>query len=153
MALIPNQSDWPSKGVWSREQTILALYWYYQLPFGKLHAENPKIIEWAKIIQRSAGALSLKLANLASLDPLIQASGRKGMSNGSALDREIWQSYSHRLEQLTTDAENLLLGLKQSSEQLLTIVNSKNAEQDYYGQEQQVTTVNVCVKVFFEQSF
>lgn len=139
MAFIPNQMAWSSHGVWSHEQTTLALYWYYQVPFGKIHGRNPQIIEWANIINRSASALALKMANLASLDPVIQASGRKGMSNVSALDRSVWESYSHRLEQLTIDAESLLLGLKQSPEQLLPMVRSNNPEQDYYGQERQVT--------------
>lgn len=149
MALTYNQMTWPSKEVWSREQTILALYWYYQLPFGKLHARNRQMIEWASIIHRSANAIAMKLVNLASLDPVIQASGRRGMSNVSALDRSIWESYSNQLEQLTIDAESLLLSIKQSPEQLLATVSSKHAEQNYYGQERQVTSRQRLGQGFF----
>ena len=88
----------PSQGVWSREQTVLALFWYYQLPFGRLHARNPLIIKWSEIINRNANALAMKLVNFASLDPIIIASGRKGMGNTSARDKEIWEFYNNKLE-------------------------------------------------------
>jgi hypothetical protein len=94
--------------VWSREQTVLALFWYYQLPFGRLHARNPLIIKWSEIINRNANALAMKLVNFASLDPIIIASGRKGMGNTSARDKEIWEFYNNKLEFLTNDAEVIL---------------------------------------------
>ena len=54
----------PSQGVWSREQTVLALFLYYQLPFGRLHARNPLIIKWSEIINRNANALAMKLGRV-----------------------------------------------------------------------------------------
>lgn len=140
---------YPSNGIWSHEQTILALYWYYQLPFGRLHARNPQIIEWANIINRSANALAMKLVNLASLDPVIQASGRKGMSNVSALDRSVWEGYGNQLEQLTIDAESLLHHLQLKPEQLLHTVSSNNPDQTYYGEERQVTARQRLRQGFF----
>jgi putative restriction endonuclease len=61
-----------------------------QLPFGQLHQRNPKLIELANWIGRTPGSIALKLVNLASLDPVIVASGRSGMGNTSSLDRQIW---------------------------------------------------------------
>lgn len=40
----------------------------------------------------SPGSVALKLVNLASLDPLIVASGRSGMGNVSVQDRRVWSS-------------------------------------------------------------
>lgn len=40
----------------------------------------------------SPGSVALKLVNLASLDPLIVASGRSGMGNVSVQDRRVWGS-------------------------------------------------------------
>lgn len=75
---------------WTRPQTVAALHIYLQLSFGQLHQRNPKLIQLAHWIGRTPGAIALKLVNLASLDPVIVASGRSGMGNASALDRQIW---------------------------------------------------------------
>ena len=74
---------------WTRAQTLAALHVYLQLPFGQLHQRNPKLIELAQWIGRTPGSIALKLVNLASLDPVIVASGRSGMGNASALDKQI----------------------------------------------------------------
>ncbi len=75
---------------WTRPQTLAALHLYLQLPFGQLHQGNPKVKELAGWMGRTRGAVALKLVNLSSLDPQIVASGRSGMGNASALDRQIW---------------------------------------------------------------
>lgn len=155
MLLNHNLELLPAKGTWSREQTILALFWYYQLPFGRLHARNPLIIEWSKIINRNANALAMKLVNLASLDPVIIASGRKGMGNTSILDREIWDYYSNRLEQLTIDVERLFDNLNQSSEHLLKDllpqIEPVDSNKNYYGEERK-TLVNQRIRQKFFRS-
>ena len=45
---------------WTREETILAFELYCQTPFGKIHKENPDIIELAKLINRTPSAVGLK---------------------------------------------------------------------------------------------
>ena len=72
---------------WTRRQTLAALHIYFQLPFGQLHSKQPKIKQLADWIDRSANSVALKLVNIASLDPQIIASGRKGMGNASSLDK------------------------------------------------------------------
>lgn len=98
----------PSTGLWTREQVILALYWYLQIPFGQIHNRNKRLIEWAAIIGRNVNALSYKMVNLSSLDPVITRSGRSGLKNRSNLDEAIWNEYKGKFEQLTRDAESLL---------------------------------------------
>ncbi len=63
------------------------------LPFGKLHQRNPQIIALAEALGRTPGSVALKLVNLASLDPAITGTGRSGMANASAGDREIWAAF------------------------------------------------------------
>ncbi|WP_341909000.1 HNH endonuclease [Polaromonas sp. YR568] len=76
---------------WTRKETLAALHIYLQLPFGQLHHRNAKIKQLAQWIGRTPGSVALKLVNLASLDPQIVASGRRGMGNASKLDQQIWQ--------------------------------------------------------------
>ncbi len=80
----------PRQEGWSRAQLIVAMKLYCEIPFGKMHARNPEIIRYAKLIKRTPSALAMKLTNFASLDPLIRSSGRSGLSGVSRLDRAIW---------------------------------------------------------------
>lgn len=145
----------PSQGVWSREQTVLALFWYYQLPFGRLHARNPLIIKWSEIINRNANALAMKLVNFASLDPIIIASGRKGMGNTSARDKEIWEFYNNKLEFLTNDAEVILkqiMGVDESLDIILPQLELAETNKNYYGEERQVTISQRIRQNFFRST-
>ena len=81
----------PKNNGWSREQLIIALKLYCEMPFGKMDHRNPEIIRYAKLIGRTPSALAMKLTNLASLDPQIRSTGRKGLSGASQADRDIWQ--------------------------------------------------------------
>jgi putative restriction endonuclease len=89
---------------WSRAQTLAALHVYLQLPFGQLHQRNPKLIELSNWIGRTPGSIALKLVNLASLDPVIIASGRSGMGNASALDKLIWKELQTNWDKVALEA-------------------------------------------------
>ena len=100
---------------WTPEQVKLAFHLYCQLPFGRLSRGNPEIIALAKLIGRTPSAVALKLTNLASLDPAITASGRKGMSNVSKLDRAIWDEFHADWEGLVLESSRIRAGLEQVS--------------------------------------
>lgn len=78
---------------WRREELVAAFRLYCELPFGRLHHRNPEIIALANVLDRTPSSVAMKLVNLASLDPAITASGRKGLGNASAGDRRIWQEF------------------------------------------------------------
>lgn len=80
-----------NKIAWTRKQLLLAFNLYCRMPFGKMHSRNPEIIEYAKLIGRTPAALAMKLTNIASLDPAITSTGRKGLQGASLTDREMWQ--------------------------------------------------------------
>jgi HNH endonuclease len=79
---------------WTREELIAAFNLYCQLPFGKLHKTNPQIMQLARLLERTASSVSMKLVNFASLDPAITANGRVGLKGASKLDREIWAEFN-----------------------------------------------------------
>lgn len=82
---------------WSREETILALYLCYQIPFSKRDKGNEEIIRFANIIGRTPDALVFKMMNLAHLDPTLK---QKGLSNGSKLDSVIFNEFFENWEEL-----------------------------------------------------
>lgn len=88
---------------WTEEQVKLAFHLYCQLPFGKLHSRNPQIIELAALIGRTPGSVAMKCTNLASLDPAIINSGRKGLAGASALDRKVWEEFNSDWERLANE--------------------------------------------------
>ncbi len=75
---------------WDRQQLLLAFSLYVRLPFGRLHARNPDIIQYAKLMGRTRSSLAMKLTNIASLDPVIISTGRVGLKGASNADRAMW---------------------------------------------------------------
>ena len=78
---------------WSIDEITLALALYFRTPYGKISERNPEVIALAKQLNRTPGAVSLKLGNLARLDRRVLESGRKGFANGSKKDRVVWDDY------------------------------------------------------------
>jgi len=96
---------------WSEFDRLVALGLYCELPFGRFHQHNPRIIEVAQKLERSPSSVAMKLSNLASLDPVITGSGRKGLAGASQADRDLWQEFSEQpskiMPEIATALENL----------------------------------------------
>jgi len=92
---------------WTEEETLLALYLYFQTPFGKIHFRNPEIQKLAAITDRSSNSIAMKLANFASLDPKILGAGKRGLQGASRLDREMYTRFSSQWDQLVPSAASL----------------------------------------------
>ena len=60
---------------WTRDELLIARNLYHKLTFGQMHARQPAIIALADKMGRGANSLTLKLVNLASLDPALQMRG------------------------------------------------------------------------------
>ncbi|ASF47897.1 HNH endonuclease [Methylovulum psychrotolerans] len=80
-----------TKNSWTYNQLLIAFNLYCQMPFGKMHKNNPEIIKYAEIIDRTPSALAMKLVNIASIDPAIISTGRSGLKGASTLDRAMWE--------------------------------------------------------------
>jgi len=92
---------------WTEDETILSLYLYLQIPFGKIHSKNSEIIQLASALKRSSSSIAMKLCNFASLDPKITESGRKGLDGASKLDRQIYAEFSQDWNALISRASAL----------------------------------------------
>lgn len=99
---------------WSKLDRLITLGLYCELPFGKFHHRQPRIIEVAQKLERSPSSVAMKLSNFASLDPVITGSGRKGLAGASQADRELWQEFSQHpseiMSQIAMALENLDAG-------------------------------------------
>jgi len=87
---------------WTKQQQLLALRLYCQLPFGQLHQRNPDIIAVATAINRTPSAVAMKACNFASLDPAIK---QKGLGNVSRADRALWDEFQEESETIADSAE------------------------------------------------
>ena len=94
--------------IWTRNEMILTFNLYLKLPFGKLHRGNAQIIELAKLIDRSANSVALRLVNYASCDPILQARGIKGMIGGIKQCQPIWDEFIDNREALLYESERIL---------------------------------------------
>jgi len=136
---------------WTKEQLKLAFHLYCQLPFGKLHSRNPEIIQLAKLIGRTPGAVAMKLVNFASLDPAITSTGRTGLGNAGSLDREVWAEFHADWEKLAVECEMLRRNLDRATppedeaDELLL-------PEDYSGETRRVITEQRIKQNFFRRA-
>ncbi|MFA6104499.1 MAG: HNH endonuclease [Victivallaceae bacterium] len=107
---------------WTRNELILAINLYCKTPFGRIHYRNPQIIELAKIIGRTPGAVAWKMCNFACIDPSLD---RKGASHVARLDVEIWNEFFNNWEDLAFESEKLLA--KSENKDVETLVKEDSA--------------------------
>jgi len=93
---------------WNRDQLLVAFNLYCQMPFGKMHSRNPEIIRLATLIGRTPSALAMKLTNIASLDPAITSTGRKGLDGASAADKLMWDEMQHDWEGFALESQTVI---------------------------------------------
>ena len=95
---------------WSEEETILAYYYYCQIPFGKFYSRNPLVIRISTMLGRKPGALVKKIGNLASFDPEMKRRGVKGLGNASKLDGIVFNKFKDNWEELVLLATEIEQG-------------------------------------------
>ena len=92
---------------WTREELILTLSVYFQLPFGRLNRTTPEVKELARLIGRSDNSAALRLVNFAACDPYITESGRTGMPAGMSVCKPIWDEFVGDKEKLFLEAQRI----------------------------------------------
>ncbi len=133
---------------WTREQLLVAFYLYCQLPFGQLHSRNPEIIRHAGLIGRTPSALAMKLSNIASLDPAITSSGRKGLQGASATDKAMWEEAQADWERFATEAQQAMSMFGAVTNPTPTL----DETEDYTGSNKTVTTTTRVGQDFFRRA-
>ncbi len=101
---------------WTYDELLVALNLYHKLRFGQFHARHPAIIALAQKLHRTPGSLSMKLCNFASLDPVLQLRGTRGLTGASALDRMTWDDFHANLNQTVPASEEALRKLFDADE-------------------------------------
>jgi putative restriction endonuclease len=96
---------------WTREQLLVALTLYWQIPFGRFDQHNPEVISYSKLIGRSPSALAMRLSNGASLDPAITSTGRTGLAGISNAARALWEEVHQDWEWFATESEQAAVAL------------------------------------------
>ena len=90
---------------WTRDELVIAMNLYCKLPFGQISYKKLIIIEVAQKLGRTPSSLAMKLVNFASLDPVHQARGVKGLSGASKADRKIWEEFTLNWAKLGVESE------------------------------------------------
>jgi len=103
---------------WTRDELILAFGLYCRIPFKKTKANNPIVVELAKLLKRSPASIARKLGNFGSFDPELHRQEVVGLLHSSKLDREIWDEFHNDWNQLVLEERRLRdeLGFKQESQ-------------------------------------
>ena len=132
---------------WSHDELAVACGLYFTLPFGQMHARNPRIVEVAGLLGRTPSSLAMKLVNFASLDPEQRARGIRGLAGHSRADEQVWMEFSNNWDQMTLLSEARLATLQTGRTQA-------EAEADLgYSDESVPTEATRTVKVRTMQSF
>lgn len=100
--------DKSGRNNWTRDEHIIAFNLYCQIPFGTIHTSNPKVIELARLLGRSVGSVSRKLANFARLDPILRDRGIHGLTHGAKGEEEIWREFAAHPEELAFESQRLV---------------------------------------------
>ncbi|MEF8727896.1 MAG: HNH endonuclease [Accumulibacter sp.] len=137
---------------WSREQLLVAYYLYCRMPFGKMHSRNPEIVRYAESIGRTPAALAMKLTNIASLDPEITGTGRRGLAGASAADRAIWDEMQSDWERFAVETQTAVSRLITTDAERPSDIDDDNATADYGGTNKTITSSARVGQAFFRRA-
>ena len=132
---------------WTRSELMIALNLYCQLPFGRLHASNPIIIQFARVMGRSPSALAMKLVNIASLDPKIISTGRSGLRNVSSQDRLVWAEMQSDWDEFAIQADRAVREIGIAEEAL-----DNQPEESHFGEDRPVEATTRVGQRFFRRT-
>jgi len=107
---------------WTREELVLALYLYCQIPFAKTKANNPEVIRLADLIGRTPSSVARKLGNFGAFDPILAQKGISGLGHYSKADEATWKEFNGNWDKLVEESGVILEHSAPSGE------SSENAE-------------------------
>lgn len=115
---------------WSRDELVLALYLYCQLPFAKTKANNPEVAKLAKMIGRTPASVARKLGNFGAFDPYLASRGISGLVHASRADRAIWEEFNRRWDALVKESKDLLIRFNAPSQADATAMEERVVEDE-----------------------
>jgi putative restriction endonuclease len=96
------------RNYWNREDLILVFNLYCKIPYGQFNNRSKDVIELAKLIGRTPGAVAYILVNYVSLDPVHKAQGRKGAGHIGKLGEEVFYECRNNWVESLYESENIL---------------------------------------------
>ena len=93
---------------WTREESIVVLSLYCRIPFSQSRASHPEIIRTARLLGRTPASVNFKIGNFGSFDPELKKRGISGLSNVSALDKNVWEEFDGDWEQLAQESTQIM---------------------------------------------
>jgi putative restriction endonuclease len=120
------------------------------MPYGRMHSRNAEIIKIAELIGRTPSALAMKLTNIASLDPEITSTGRKGLSGASSADKNMWDEMQGDWEGFSTQCAEAIRIAAHGSE--IPDLAMDGEAIDYSGRNRVITTTTRDGQSFFRNS-
>src|SRR5437764_1983533 len=96
---------------WTRDELLICFNFYCRTPFSKLDSRNADVIQLAKLINRTPGAVAMKAVNFASFDPAHQKRGVRGLRHAGPTAEKIWKEFNAVPNQLAQESEEAALRL------------------------------------------
>lgn len=93
---------------WTWAETRMAFALYLILDESEYTERSKEVQALAQALGRTPSAVKMKLWNISSCDANKAASGKKGMSNASKLDKLIWEEHGQRGDELVSESVALL---------------------------------------------
>jgi len=97
----------------------------------------------------------MKLCNIASLDPAVTSTGRSGLGNASALDREVWEEFHADWDRLALDCLHIHERLKSEKEPQKSEKQTETEPEDiddFTGETKRVITEQRMRQNFFRRA-
>ena len=101
-----------SQKLWTRNEEIIVFNLYCKIPFQRSSKNHPDVIKIANLIGRSPSAVNMKIGNFGSFDKTLKEQGIVGLTNASRLDKEIWDEFNGKWDELAYESEKLITELK-----------------------------------------
>jgi predicted restriction endonuclease len=118
---------------WTHDELLVVFNLYCRLPFGQLDSRNNQVIEMATLINRSPSAVSMKLCNFASFDPIHLTRGVKGLANASKADKDIWNEFNANWEDAIIKSNDLLVNMQANVKEMEFDLNIPDGPTDVEG--------------------
>ena len=100
---------------WTRNEEIIVFNLYCKIPFQRSSKSHPDVIKIANLIGRTPSSVNMKIGNFGSFDETLKAKGIVGLTNASRLDKEIWDEFNGRWDELAYESEKLIAQLQANS--------------------------------------
>ncbi len=103
---------------WSRDELVLALALYCQIPFSQTKASNFEVIALSNTIGRTPSSVARKLGNFGAFDPLLAQKGIVGLAHYSKADKQIWNEFYGRWDILVEECQQLSVEMSPSEKKI-----------------------------------